>query len=42
MELANVATNPLLAQRKTEMRVFTEGWNVYEIREGRGRMMFAS
>ena len=42
IELANVATNPLLAQRKTEMRVFTEGWNVYEIREGRGRMMFAS
>jgi hypothetical protein len=42
IELANVNASVLLAQRKTEMRVFTEGWNVYEIKEGRGRMLFSS
>lgn len=42
LELANVPVNPLLAQRLVEMRVFSEGWNVYEIKGGRGRMLFAS
>jgi hypothetical protein len=42
VELANIRMNLLLAQRKSELRVYTEGWNVYEIKEGRGRMMFAS
>lgn len=42
LELVNVESNPRLAQRVTEMRVFLEGWNVYEVREGRGRMMFAN
>jgi hypothetical protein len=42
LELANVETNPRLAQRVSEMRVWLEGWNVYEVREGRGRMMFAN
>jgi len=42
LELANIRSNPYLAQRKCEMRVFSEGWNVYEVKEGRGRAMFAS
>ena len=42
IELANITTNVVLGQRKAEMRVFTEGWNVYVVKEGRGRMMFAS
>ena len=42
IELANVTYNTMLAQRKSEMRVFTEGWNVYEVRDGRGRLMFAN
>ena len=29
-------------QRKTELRVFMEGWNVYEIERGRGRLLFAN
>lgn len=42
LELANVTFNPTLAQRKSEFRVFTEGWNVYEVKEGRGRLLFAN
>jgi hypothetical protein len=42
VELSNINTHPLLAQRKSEIRVFTEGWNVYEVKEGRGRLMFAN
>ena len=42
LELANILSNPWLAQRKSEFRVFTEGWNVYDVREGRGRLLFAS
>lgn len=42
IELANINSNLYLAQRKSEMRVFTEGWNVYEVKEGRGRMLFAN
>jgi hypothetical protein len=42
VELANITANPYLTQRKSEMRVYTEGWAVYEIKEGRGRMLFAS
>jgi len=42
IELANINTNPYLAQRKAEMRLFTEGWNVYVVKEGRGKAMFAS
>jgi hypothetical protein len=30
------------SQRKTELRVFMEGWNVYEIERGRGRLLFAN
>jgi len=42
IELANINSNIVLAQRKAEMRLFTEGWNVYVVKEGRGKMMFAS
>jgi hypothetical protein len=42
VELANIRSNPTLAQRKSEFRVFTEGWAVYDVREGRGRLLFAN
>ena len=42
LELANITPNLMLAQRKSEFRVFTEGWNVYEVKEGRGRLLFAN
>lgn len=42
IELANINVNPVLAQRKSEFRVFTEGWDVYDVREGRGRLLFAN
>jgi hypothetical protein len=42
LELANITTNPWLAQRRSEFRVFTEGWDVYDVREGRGRLLFAN
>jgi hypothetical protein len=42
VELANVPVHPLHAQRLVEMRALSEAWNVYEIKEGRGRMLFAS
>jgi hypothetical protein len=42
LNLANIKINPILAQRKSEFRVFTEGWAIYDVREGRGRMLFAN
>ena len=42
IELANINSNAVLAQRKAEMRLFTEGWNVYVVKEGRGKVIFAS
>jgi hypothetical protein len=42
IELANIIGNINTGKRKSEFRVFTEGWNVYDIREGRGRLLFAS
>lgn len=42
ISLANANTNPYLSQRKVEMRAFVEGWNAYVVKEGRGKMMFAS
>ena len=41
IQLANIRPN-ILGQRKSEFRVFTESWNVYEIQEGRGRLLFAN
>ena len=42
LELANIRGSALDGKRKSEFRVFTEGWNVYDVREGRGRLMFAN
>jgi hypothetical protein len=42
LELANINVNPVLAQRRSEFRVFTEGWAVYDVREGRCRLLFAN
>lgn len=43
MDLAPIRPNPEKGdQRIAEWRVFTEGWCAYEVKEGRGRMMFAS
>lgn len=40
MELADVMPN-ISGQRLVELRVYTEGWCAYEVKDGRGRMMFA-
>jgi hypothetical protein len=42
LELANIRKNNLMGQRRAEFRVFTEGWNVYDVREGRGRLLFSN
>jgi hypothetical protein len=42
INLRNVFPVAVLGQRKTEFRVFTEGWAIYEIERGRGRLMFAN
>ena len=42
LELANISGNPNDGKRKSEFRVFTEGWDVYDVREGRGRLLFAN
>jgi hypothetical protein len=42
IELTNININPIMLQRKSEMRVYTEGWAIYEFREGRCRMLFSN
>lgn len=42
VELANIRGDIEDGKRKSEFRVFTESWNVYDIREGRGRLLFAN
>lgn len=42
IQLRNVPIMARLQQRFTELRVFMEAWNVYEIQQGRGRQLFAS
>jgi hypothetical protein len=42
INLNNIFPEVATAQRKAEMRVMTEGWAIYEIAEGRGRLMFAN
>jgi hypothetical protein len=42
LELANIRGNDIDQTRKCEFRVFTESWNVYDVREGRGRLLFAN
>jgi len=41
-QLNNVPNQTISGQRKVELRVFMEGWNVYEIEQGRGRLLFAN
>jgi hypothetical protein len=41
-QLNNVPVQTATKQRKTELRVFMEGWNVYEVERGRGRLLFAN
>lgn len=41
IELANVRPDRS-RQRKAELRVFTEGWCVYDIRDGRGKLLFSN
>jgi hypothetical protein len=42
VQLNNVPPQTGTGQRKTELRVFMEGWNVYEFNEGRCRLLFAN
>ncbi len=42
IELANILPNTMLLNRSSEMRVYTESWASYEIKEGRGRLMFSN
>lgn len=42
LELANIRGNDINQKRNCEFRVFTESWNVYDVREGRGRLLFAN
>lgn len=42
VQLNNTPNQTISNQRKTEMRVFMEGWNVYEVERGRGRLLFAN
>ena len=42
IQLANIPINPRIRQRKCEFKVWTEGWNVYEIYEGRGRLLYSN
>jgi hypothetical protein len=42
IKLANITTNPMLAQRKSEMLVVLEGWNNYIVEGNRGRLMFVN
>lgn len=42
INLTNINPGYYSNLRQSEMRVFTEGWAIYEFREGRGRLMFAN
>jgi hypothetical protein len=42
IELQNVPVNQVLNQRAAQMKVFTEAWAIYEIRDGRGTLKFAN
>jgi hypothetical protein len=42
IQLTNVPVTKCLGQRSAELRVFIESWNVYEMQQGRGRLLFAS
>ena len=42
IQLNNVPPQAISGLRKSEMRVLMEGWDVYEVEEGRGRLKFAN
>jgi hypothetical protein len=42
VQLNNTPNQTISNQRKTELRVFMEGWNVYEVERGRGRLLFTN
>jgi hypothetical protein len=42
VELQNVPRSETIKQRGSEMRVFTQGWALYEIQNGRGHLVFAN
>jgi hypothetical protein len=42
LQLNDVPPQIISGQRKVDLRVVMESWNVYEIQEGRGRMLFAN
>jgi hypothetical protein len=42
LQLNDVPRQRISGLRKTELRVVMEGWDVYEINEGRGRLLFAN
>ena len=42
LQLNDVPRQIISGQRKVDLRVVMESWNVYEIQEGRGRMLFAN
>jgi len=42
LELANVTYNTNAGQRRSEFRVYTEGWNVYQVEGGRGKLLFSN
>jgi len=42
IQLNNVPPQAISGLRKSEMRVFFEGWAVFEVEQGRGRLKFAN
>jgi hypothetical protein len=42
IELTNILPGFYSSQRQSEMKVFTEGWAIYEFREGRSRLLFGN
>lgn len=42
VSLYDIVPWTVTGQRNSEMRVFMEGWAVYETKEGRGRLLFAN
>ena len=41
LELAPIARDSRLNNRKTNVYIFAEAWNVFEIKNGKGKMLFA-
>jgi hypothetical protein len=41
-QLNNVPAQTVSGQRNVDLRVVRDGWNVYEVEQGRGRLLFAN